>query len=343
MGGRCVACTRPMAEVSVRVEGKDVAVDACDRCLMVWFDPREEEALPHRLPPALPIKEALSPEATEAVARMRLAHAGVVHPEDPDQTDTRTGLLALLFGLPVLRRIPQPVGRPWLTWALCLTIVGLYAAASIGGWDKPEPREWWRELAEGKKAVPENPWAEKWGFVPADPWRNGGFSWVTSFFVHGSWWHVFGNLYFLLLVGAGAEAVLGRVRLAGLLLSGMALSCALDWASDPHRTIPAIGASGGIAALFGWFALALPQVRIHIALFGRHDYMSPPITWLAFPVRFVFAVWFLYQVLLVDSQRLQHVAYAAHIGGALAGVLFWAVGRARARDPRDGRQDLAGA
>src|SRR5437870_11119967 len=57
----------------------------------------------------------------------------------------------------------------------------------------------------------------RFGLIPAQLWRYGGLTWISSFFLHGGFWHLISNLYFLLLVGDNVEDYLGRGRFVLLL------------------------------------------------------------------------------------------------------------------------------
>ncbi len=96
--------------------------------------------------------------------------------------------------------------------------------------------------------------------------RQGGLTFVTSFFLHGGFWHAFVNGYFLVLTGEDLEGSrLGRVRFVALLLSPATWSrtCSTRRPAQ-NRSIPSIGASGGVSGLLAYYALALPQVKVGI-------------------------------------------------------------------------------
>jgi membrane associated rhomboid family serine protease len=119
-------------------------------------------------------------------------------------------------------------------------------------------------------------------FIPNDPFRHFGLTWLTSFFVHGGILHLLGNLYFLLVFGDNVEDTIGRKAFLLVLLSGTVLGHALHWIVEPRGDLPTIGASGGISAIIALYALAFPHTRLGI--FARYG-------WINFSARTGFLVW----------------------------------------------------
>src|SRR5690606_26695314 len=103
-------------------------------------------------------------------------------------------------------------------------------------------------------------------FIPNEPWRLGGLTWLTSFFVHGGILHLVGNLYFLLVFGDNVEDLIGRKRFLAVLFSSALLGDLLHWMFEPRGTIPTVGASGGISGVIALYALAFPHARLGIMM-----------------------------------------------------------------------------
>ena len=83
-----------------------------------------------------------------------------------------------------------------------------------------------------------------------------GRDWITfltSMFLHGSWSHIIGNMIFLWAFGPEIEDAMGPARYAVFYLVGGVAAMTAQIAGDPHSTIPALGASGAIAAVMGAF------------------------------------------------------------------------------------------
>jgi membrane associated rhomboid family serine protease len=330
-----------MAEVAFHRGPSESVVDACERCLLVWFDAHEFDPLPER-PPAPP-RERLSPAAAEGLVRLRAKEAkeGWVdefHPGDPG------GVTSLYTGFAL---DGDRVERPWLTRSfvvvlVVVTLVGLFVRV-----DPPPPEG---SILDRLKPRPSSrpaivAWVERWAFLPSEPFRAGGATAVTSFFLHGSVLHVFGNALVLLFVGGMAEALFGRLRYPLLLLGGAAAGCLFYGLANPGSDVPLVGASGGISAFFGACALARPGARMGFVSQTWHGRDLTDVGWFSALPRFVvlrvpliwaFPVWFLYQVLLAQVGAGQ-VAYEAHVGGALFGVawVLWIALRPRARREED--------
>jgi rhomboid family protein len=145
---------------------------------------------------------------------------------------------------------------------------------------------------------------------------------VTSMFMHGSWFHLLGNMWFLWIFGNNVEDSMGRVRfLVFYLLCGVAAAAA-QILSDPSSPIPMVGASGAIGGVMGAYVVLYPRVMVLLLL-----PLGFFITTVRLPAFVMLGYWFLLQVLggvpaLAGSGG--GVAFWAHVGGFLAGVaLIW--------------------
>ena len=158
-------------------------------------------------------------------------------------------------------------------------------------------------------------------FIPAQPFRYLGLTFLTSFLLHGGWAHLLGNLYFLIVFGSCVEDRLGQGKYLALILTAAVVGDTLHAALDPHSEIPLIGASGGIAGLVVFFGLAFPRARMAYVFFFRF--------WRSIPALGFVLFWVLAQVMGARAQikGFGDVAYLAHLGGALVGLIFWLVWR----------------
>jgi membrane associated rhomboid family serine protease len=145
---------------------------------------------------------------------------------------------------------------------------------------------------------------------------------LTSMFMHASLLHIGGNMLFLWIFGSVLEAnYLGSFRFAPFyLICGLAAE-GLQIAVDPHSTVPNLGASGAIAGVMAGFLVVFPNDQIQsLVIFGfffRHVRIMAII---------FIGVWFLIQLVsgvgsLAGTDQ-SGVAYFAHIGGFLAGLLL---------------------
>lgn len=142
---------------------------------------------------------------------------------------------------------------------------------------------------------------------------------ITSMFLHGSWMHLLGNMWFLWIFGNNIEDSMGRVRfIAFYLLTGLAAAFG-QVLTNPASVIPMVGASGAISGVMGGYLILYPRVRVY-ALVPIFVF----ITSIALPAWVMLGYWFLIQFVsgLASSSDLGGVAFWAHIGGFVAGVLL---------------------
>ena len=156
----------------------------------------------------------------------------------------------------------------------------------------------------------------------APPCHFGGLTWgavLTSMFMHGSWVHLIGNMWFLWLFGNNVEDSTGHLRfLLFYVLAGIAAAAAHVW-TDFGSMIPIVGASGAISGVMGGYLLLYPRVRIQtlfvIVIFLRI---------IAVPAWIVLIYWFALQLLSgsMTAPGMAGVAFWAHVGGFVAGVVL---------------------
>ena len=150
----------------------------------------------------------------------------------------------------------------------------------------------------------------------------------TSMFLHGDLIHLGGNMLFLYVFGDNVEDTFGHFSYGVFyILAGIVGSLAhVGWwvfsGSLSLENLPTIGASGAISGVLGAYLLLYPRAKI-VTLVWIWPIALPAIVFLG--------VWFAYQFLLSYSPLGGGVAYWAHIGGFVAGMLFGAVWRGRRR------------
>lgn len=142
---------------------------------------------------------------------------------------------------------------------------------------------------------------------------------LTSMFLHGSWMHLLGNMWFLWLFGNNIEDSMTPPRfLVFYLLCGLAAAAAQVIAS-PSSAVPMVGASGAISGIMGAYLILYPNVRV-FTLVPLGFY----ITSLALPAWMMLIYWVVLQMFggftsIVAGQE-GGVAFWAHLGGFIAGV-----------------------
>ncbi|HUI93193.1 MAG TPA: rhomboid family intramembrane serine protease [Chitinivibrionales bacterium] len=146
------------------------------------------------------------------------------------------------------------------------------------------------------------------------------YTMITHMFMHGGWFHIIGNMWFLAIFGDNVEDSMGSIRFVFFyLLCGLA-AAATQMGLDPHSAVPMVGASGAIGGVMGAYVILYPRAPIHMLVF-----LGFFITRIIVPAYFMLGYWFLLQVvglLPALGGSSGGVAVGAHVGGFLAGVIL---------------------
>ena len=161
-------------------------------------------------------------------------------------------------------------------------------------------------------------WAQIVGFPVGDYWP-----FITSMFLHGGWMHIIGNMWFLWLFGDNVEDRMGSLRFLLFYLTCGVIAALVQILVYPESTLPTVGASGAIAGVLGAYFVMYPRAQVIVMipiLFYPFIFALPAALFLAF--------WFLMQFLsgtsaLFQSAQVGGVAWWAHVGGFVAGVLLY--------------------
>jgi membrane associated rhomboid family serine protease len=150
---------------------------------------------------------------------------------------------------------------------------------------------------------------------------SGQHSWFTplsSMFLHGGWFHLIGNMWFLWVFGNNVEDSMGHFRfLAFYLLCGIA-AAATQTLVTPSSAVPMVGASGAISGVMGAYVVLYPRVRVHMLVI-----LGIFITRIVVPAYLMLGYWFLLQLIGGGlAQGEGGVAFWAHAGGFVAGALL---------------------
>lgn len=143
---------------------------------------------------------------------------------------------------------------------------------------------------------------------------------LTSMFLHGGWFHLLGNMWFLWIFGNNVEDSMGSVRFILFYLMCGVSAAAAQVLSNPSSALPMVGASGAIGGVMGAYASLYPRARVEmLVILGFY------ITRVGVPALFVLGYWFLLQ-LLGGIPSLQSdgggVAFWAHAGGFVSGYVL---------------------
>jgi membrane associated rhomboid family serine protease len=157
---------------------------------------------------------------------------------------------------------------------------------------------------------------------------------VTAMFLHGNLAHLLGNMLFLWVFGNNVEDRLGRVRYVIFYLAGGAAATLAFAALHPGETTPLLGASGAIAAILGAYLLLFPRATVltyvpfplYLAAFvipaARIRAWFLIFAIVTVPAWLVLGGWFVLQALAARSPLSDAVAYEAHVGGFVAGIVL---------------------
>jgi membrane associated rhomboid family serine protease len=153
---------------------------------------------------------------------------------------------------------------------------------------------------------------------------------ITSMFMHGGFAHIFGNMLFLWIFGDNIENAIGKVRylvfylVCGVIASLSHVFATVAFAGNPY--IPSLGASGAISGVLGGYILLYPRKRVLVIMFSLLTQV---------PAIVAIGLWFVFQLIsglgwLGGGSAIGGVAYGAHIGGFIAGLVLiklFAIGR----------------
>jgi len=149
------------------------------------------------------------------------------------------------------------------------------------------------------------------------------FNFLSSMFMHGDIMHIFGNMLFLWIFGDNIENRIGHIRYAVFyIICGLA-AAAGQILMGPDSIIPMLGASGAISGVMGGYVMLFPQRSVRAIIFHFATTV---------PAFVAIGIWIVYQLVLgyLTPSGGGGVAYAAHIGGFVAGVALiriFALGR----------------
>ena len=141
---------------------------------------------------------------------------------------------------------------------------------------------------------------------------------LTSMFLHGGWGHLGGNMLFLWIFGDNLEHRIGHLRfLTFYLVCGIAAGLA-HIVFNSQSTVPTVGASGAISGVLGGYLLMFPRNRVYVLTWGGV---------IAVPALFMLGLWILMQFIngigeVAHTPETGGVAYIAHIGGFVAGMVL---------------------
>ncbi|MEN9340154.1 MAG: hypothetical protein RIQ62_1466 [Bacteroidota bacterium] len=182
--------------------------------------------------------------------------------------------------------------------------------------------------------VQQEAFSRQFACVPADILQ--GRNWlslITSVFLHGGWMHLAGNMLFLYVFADNVEAILGPFRFLLFYTLGGIVASLTHVITHLYSLTPCVGASGAIAACMGAYLVMFPGSKIKILFLL---FLS------TFQVRALFflGLWIVLQLrsqwISSEAGMISDIAYLAHIGGFVFGMISGLLYRQRVYQGRDG-------
>ncbi|MCD4828378.1 MAG: rhomboid family intramembrane serine protease [Candidatus Cloacimonetes bacterium] len=301
-GNECPQCEGRMARV--QAPGTTQLVDVCKPCQSIWLDRGQFELLPRNILAPTEDTEA----AEEEFCPESLAALSLLQVEPKEEKPELMGdmacprprgwkLIPALLLLPVKDDDAEFIDRPYVTWLIAALCTFLFVF-------------FFRDRY---------PITNEWGFLIDDPFRKGGLTLLTSFFVHNNIFPFIFNIYFLLVFGGNVEEYLGTVPYIILLLLSHLTGLLIHATLSAVHTIPAAGLGAGVAAIIVYYVALHPQSHLRVILF----YFIP----IRFKAYWFLIAWAVFQLSFALSQMggaTGIVNAQVNVGGALIGFL-WAL------------------
>lgn len=283
----CPSCRVEMKKFNYAYDS-NVFLDKCESCGGIWADKGESSQVAAHM---------------KVDPRARAVAEGIIrgHKEREGYGDlgelNRIPLLAWFFLPRLILPLADDAPRekiPFITTG----IIAVCVVAFLG------------QLSVG---VDNEDYLYKWGFVPGDFFSIGI---ITSMFLHAGWLHLGGNMFFLWLFGDNVEDRMSRFGFLGFYLLCGVVADVVHGLFNLGSEVPCIGASGAISGIMGAYLVFFPRARIKTLFFYRI---------VRVPAVLFLGLWLFLQFFdfaLSKMTGFTSVAWLAHIGGFLFGVLF---------------------
>ena len=192
--------------------------------------------------------------------------------------------------------------RPFVTYVLIAINIGIFFS-------------YWDRIDHGRAM---DAFFFNWGLVPGR--ITAGFAYdtlITSMFLHGGFLHLAGNMLFLWIFGDNIEDEMGHLGFALFYLASGLAAAGLQIIGDPTSAVPMVGASGAIAGVLGGYLLLYPRAKVDVLIIFVIFFRIFTI-----PAWVVLGVWLAVQFINGAANAADGVAYLAHVGGFIGGLLM---------------------
>jgi len=317
----CPRCNRPMFCAQTTTDPEGLKLDVCRYCALVWFapgkykepgafaplSPEEKNAVcemnksikAYGLPGGKALPKVRNPEA-EARERLAVDQIKKIAEDGAKYPDELWKVIIAYLGIPVELSDHETKKLPLVTWFLTLAVCVISILS----------------FSELESIV------EEYGLVPSVLFRKNGFTLISSFFLHAGWFHLLGNMYFLLVFGSNVEDRLGKFWFLALILLATVAGGFAHSLFHPVSDEPCIGASGGISGVIAFYMLKFPKVKL-----GFYFWVLWKPIWIRLSAIGFFCFWIFFQLLGVYFQvsGTSKVSALAHLGGVAIGVMFFLI------------------
>lgn len=299
-GIKCPECGHMAKEVTFEINNNDVNIDICTSCQFVWFDYQELNYVNTKNS-----DDDLPQEFKEIVAQRRIEMEQSKLENDfggIEEDYSFSNYFLSLLNLPIEENQTPLKNKPIITWILCLFITIVFLASLIN-----------------KSQIIQN-----FGFIPNYFFRYYGLTLLTGALLHSNIFHLLGNLYFLFVFGDNVEDFLGKKKYLFLILFSEIGAILLHTLLENKSNIPTVGSSGFISGIIAAYTLLFPKVRLTFRWFykAKFSFFTYNSMWISLPVWLVFGIWIISQVIMIIYLPVSNIAYFAHLGGALFGIIF---------------------
>jgi len=210
--------------------------------------------------------------------------------------------------IPIQDQNPTSI-KPYVNWAFITANIAVFVYTLTNGT--------FSETLTSCAASPTNTICQ-YGLKPSNIISGTEYiTFLTSMFLHGGILHIGGNMLYLWIFGDNIEDATGHLGYIIFYMAAGAAASLAHIASDPSSMVPAVGASGAISGVLGAYIVRFPHARVRAIVFiGRFGQL------IRLPAYILIGFWFVYQLLLSLIDIEGGVAYFAHIGGFIAGLVF---------------------